>query len=361
MFATLDRYLMRRYLVWLAITATALGVVAFLFNFLEMAYFAGKRGYGNASAMELALLRFPRMAFDALPLIVLVASVLCLTRLSEARAFIVIRAAGVSVWRFLTPIALTAFCLGVLSLITLAPVGTSGFYAFENLKSELRGTEAQFSFSQNGVWLHETAPGATTVIRAARIAPDDRLALEDPTFFIFAYDGKLHRHITAARAILREGHWSLENAAITDTDNRTQNRAQVMHPTSITSGDLGHHLRRPETLNVWELPRYIAAARAAGAHISAHIVQFHGLLALPFLLVTMVFVAAAFGLPTGRQMPTARIIGATVMAGFSLYIFVAFTSKLAALDLLPALLASWSPPLIAMLLATTVLLVREDG
>jgi lipopolysaccharide export LptBFGC system permease protein LptF len=47
--------------------------------------------------------------------------------------------------------------------------------------------------------------------------------------------------------------------------------------------------------------------------------------------------------------------------GFLLFIFGKFVAKLSELSILPILLASLAPPLIATLLATTLLLEAEDG
>ena len=76
------------------------------------------------------------------------------------------------------------------------------------------------------------------------------------------------------------------------------------------------------------------------------------MLTLPFMLMAMVLVAASFSLPTGRLLSSGRTIGYAILFGFLLFIFGKFVAKLSELNILPILLASLAPPMIAPLAAT---------
>ena len=65
-----------------------------------------------------------------LPFIFLFGGVFCLLRLSESRELVVIRAAGISAWQYLTPLLLTALFLGIAIIATLDPLGSRGLQKF---------------------------------------------------------------------------------------------------------------------------------------------------------------------------------------------------------------------------------------
>ena len=95
--------------------------------------------------------------------------------------------------------------------------------------------------------------------------------------------------------------------------------------------------------------------------VSRHEAHFQSLLALPILLLSMVMVAACFSLPTGRIFSTSQTLGFSILCGFLLFIVNDVIGLMAELNILPAIMASWMPALIALLLSVSYLLTTEDG
>jgi lipopolysaccharide export system permease protein len=58
---------------------------------------------------------------------------------------------------------------------------------------------------------------------------------------------------------------------------------------------------------------------------------------------------------------TGQTLGLSVLSGFSLFLFNDFIVLMGELNLVPVLLASWTPALIALLLSISYLLTTEDG
>src|SRR5262245_14708640 len=110
---TIRTYLAQRFLVAVLGTFTLCAVLIFMIDFVELLRQAGK--YGSVPAhmlVWLTLLRLPAYTEFLLAFAVLVGSIATLLFLSRKSELAVIRAAGMSVWQFLSPGVFVAFALG---------------------------------------------------------------------------------------------------------------------------------------------------------------------------------------------------------------------------------------------------------
>ena len=95
----LDRYLVRTVLVYTAMAAAVLMTLSMLFVFISQQEDVGTGSFGLLEALTVTLLTLPSQAFQMLPVAALLGSLLGLGQLARGSELIVIRAAGVSVWR----------------------------------------------------------------------------------------------------------------------------------------------------------------------------------------------------------------------------------------------------------------------
>ncbi len=357
----LSMYLIQRFTLWMLVTGAAFSLLIFLGDFLDMLKLASKFNQGSLQAAYFTLLRFPFLLIDLMPFVTLFATVLCLLSLSESRELVVIRAAGVSVWQFILPLLAFTLLLGCVVLAFLDPIGTSSYKKFRQIENQLRPNMPALDISQSGLWLRETGPAGDRILHATRVVDETRLLLEQTNYMIYDQLGNLDRRVSAQIARLENQQWIFENAKVHKVtgDVTTHELLQLSTASQITN--LQEHFRHPNTLSVWSLPQYISAAGVAGIDIKSHLVRLYSMLALPFMLTAMVLVAASFSVPTGRILSTGRTIGFAILFGFLLFIFGKFVAKLSELSILPIFLASLAPPLIATLLALTLLLEAEDG
>ena len=79
------------------------------------------------------------------------------------------------------------------------------------------------------------------------------------------------------------------------------------------------------------------------------------------LMSAMVLIGAAFTLRHSKRGATTYVIVGGVITGFTLYIFSDVVMALGLSDTVPAPLAAWSPPSVALLLGLATLLHLEDG
>lgn len=361
MIGTLNSYLVRRFAVWIVIVTLGFGTVAMLGDFLEMLRLANRFNLGAGTAFNFTLLRLPLLLMDFLPFIFLFATMFSLLRLSKAQELAVIRAAGLSVWQFLKPLLIFTFGLTVLIVLVLEPFGARLHNSFTDRYADMTSQKSGLSFSTGGIWFRETTTDGSYVSRAGKIDKNEPGRLLDIEIMMLDQAGGFKSRITAPSGYIDGGVFNLTTPTQYVVGEVPLRLAQISLPTGLRADSLADSFANSRIINIWQLPGYIAAAGNSGIDVTRHQVRFQSMLALPILLMAMVMVAACFSLPTGRMFTTGQTIGMSILCGFALFLFNDFIVLMGELSLMPVILASWTPALIALLLSISYLLTTEDG
>ena len=231
----------------------------------------------------------------------------------------------------------------------------------------MRGRETSLlSVSEDGLWLRQADPEGQTVIQAARANPDGTL-LTQVRMHRFDRDGGLYARIEAGTARLGQGAWLLTGATRVDAqpgrpvrEVAGDRRAAPARP-MLTRDQILDSFSPPETLSFWELGRFIGQMEDAGFSGRRHRLFLQSELAKPALFAAMVLIGAAFALRPARFGQVGVMIVLAVLAGFSLYFLKDFAESLGASGAIPLMVAAWTPPIAAILLALGLLLHLEDG
>ena len=146
--------------------------------------------------------------------------------------------------------------------------------------------------------------------------------LNGVTVFAFDIDGRFKQRIEARAAVLIPGVWVLRDARVYGLGAMPVNQPEYRLKTSLTPEQVRESFATPETVPFWELPVYITIAEHAGLVAAGYRLQFQRLIARPFLLVAMVFLAAAVSLRFFRFGGVQKMVLSGVAAGFSALRFV---------------------------------------
>ena len=111
-----------------SVTITFLGLLA-LVSLIEtvelLRNYSGNDKVGGSMIVTMVLLKIPRLAQRIFPFVFLLGSILSFTRLTRNHELIIVRAAGVSVWQFLTPPLIASTILGALVITAHSPISAS--------------------------------------------------------------------------------------------------------------------------------------------------------------------------------------------------------------------------------------------
>lgn len=363
---TLWRYILARFLRSTLGVFLVISLVVLLFSGVE-----NLRKYADAGAkpgdiVTITLLQAPEVLYQVFPLVLMLASLVTFLGLARTSELVVMRASGISALRLLRVPVLAAVAIAILFVAAVNPFVAASIRRGQAMAEDFGSSSSSLlSFSKEGVWLRQADPGGQTVIQAGRTNSDGSI-LARVHMHRFDTDGTLYSRIDAQAARLTPGAWVLENATAwtLQADGSfalASQGARLSLPTTMTSDEILDSFAPPETVGFWDLPRFIQQMEDSGFSGVKHRLFLQTELAKPALYAAMVLIGAAFAMRPTRFGQTGVMILLAVLAGFALYFFKDFAESLGGQGDIPIVVAAWSPPFAAILLAISLLLHLEDG
>ncbi len=363
-------YVMARAGLGVALAAAVLAGVVLLTEIVEIARTLG--GHGDADfvdIVELALLRTPFILVQLTAFAFLFGAMAALVTLNRRGELVVMRAAGVSAWSFLAPTMLAAVGAGILVVVALQPLAVQLEGAFDARKANLGNGGAATGSSD--IWLRQGDGEGQTVIHARRHETrGDAVLLSGVSMFVqrIGPSGRLmpSRRIEAGAARLTPGAWRLTDVrettpAASEGGGEIERAEQLSIPSSLDRATTMEKFVSPAAVPIWQLPHTVRAARAAGYSPARYQVRLQQLLATPLMLAAMTLLAASVSLRLTRLGQLPLLIALGVAAGFAVFFFEALCRSLGSAEILPPLVAGWSPPLLTACFGAAVLCYTEDG
>ncbi len=360
---TLSAYIARLFFAWFCGVFAAMAIITFLLDYIELIRRGGSRLQATLGLLfEMAALQLPQTAQEVLPFAVLFGTMLAFWRLTRSNELVVARAAGISVWQFLTPAVLVALLIGIFAVTIFNPIASVAEANYEKLDaSVLREGSDQLSLSSAGLWLRQSDPaGDQIIIHAAKLGGPG-LILDHVTLFFFDSRSEFTSRIDARTAQLKAGDWLIENGVRWWPNTPPQPFSQWRLPTQLTPYKIEESFASPDTMSFWELPSFIALLERSGFPAQRHQLHFNVLLARPFLLCAMVLIAAIFSLRLQRRGGATLMIVGGVASGFALYVLSDIVFALGLSAKVPVVLAAWTPTGISLVFGASMLLHLEDG
>ncbi|MEO0387881.1 MAG: LPS export ABC transporter permease LptG [Pseudomonadota bacterium] len=365
---TLSRYLLRVFLLRILFVAAILTLIVGLIAFVESLRRAGRADRGIEFALQLTLFEIPPTLALVFPLILMLGALATFQSLSRSSELVIIRASGISALRFLLVPMAAAAVIGVLFILFFNPIVAYSKETATMMRAGGTQTAANvLSVSGGKVWLRQGGATGQTVIQAERVSADGRI-LFGVRIHQFDVENRLETRIEASSATLSEDNWILRSvrrwqvAGVADGAlGEVEELVQLFLPTDLKTEQILDSFAPPETVSIWAMPRFIDRLERAGFSARRHRVYFQSELARPILFAAMVLIGAAFSLRHARFGQTGVMVLFSILAGFVLYFFKDLSESLGNTGEIPILLAAWSPPVAALLLALGLLLHLEDG
>lgn len=360
-------YFARRFAMTFVTITAVLFALVMLVDAVEQARKFGSYDLGWQRILGLTLLNTPQTINLILPLIMILATVALFLSLARSSEMVVTRAAGRSALRALIAPVVVALIIGVMAVGMLNPIVAATSNRYLQLSESYRaGGASALSISDEGLWLRQGTADGQTVIRAWR-SNADASVLYDVTFLSYDPETGPIRRIEAKSAALVDGTWQLRDAKSWPLEAGVNAEGNAtLHPTlaiasSLTLDRIRESIGEPAAVSIYELPRFIRQLEQAGFSPRKHKVWLQAEFARPFFLMAMVLVASAFTMRHTRFGGTGVAVLASVLLGFTLYFIRSFAQILGENGQIPVILAAWTPPVAAILLALGLLLHAEDG
>jgi LPS export ABC transporter permease LptG/LPS export ABC transporter permease LptF len=353
----LDRYVLRRFLTVLVFAAVSVLVLAVIVDYAERVDRIAKNHPPGAVVLGYYRCFLLSIAMQIAPFVSLIATLVCLGILSKNNEDTAFRASGVSLHRLAAPI-LAATAVAALLFFALeeyvvpyAERQQARYYNIINGRPEDYGAartpaERNWRRADDGsIWHQEESDPSRGVLVA-------------PSVFRFSDDFDLVRREAArfaswdgSRWIFRQG-WSRTFGESSETGYRTYLEDPVP---GEPPRNFARERRTPEQMRWREVQRYARRLKAGGYATGDLETAMHGKFSIPALIPMMALLGVPFAFRIGRRGALAGI-GVGLALGMGFLIAVAFFTKLGDVGALPAVLAAWSPNVLAATLAVYLLL-----
>lgn len=362
--ATLKYYLAKCILKGIAIAFFCVLALIMLVDFVEASRNIGSEAGVKAwQVFGLTLLKTPHLIEETIPFIVLFGVMGALYGLNRRSELIVLRAAGLSAWRFLAPAVSLAALIGILWSFLFNPLAAQMLGAHDKLAESLSATPR--TSPGKAIWLREGSELNQTVIHAPR-ADVLSATLFDVTFYVFKRhaDGSssFERRFDAQRAKLTDqGYWQLQTIIENSEGEPPRRLGATSMPTTITHQSLRNSAGADISVPFWALPAAIKKTKQAGFSTIPLRLQLHKLLALPVMLIAMTIIAAGVSMRLARSGGALRLLVSGGAAGFIVFFTNNIVSAFGEAAILPLSLAAWATPLLVLCLGLAYLSHIEDG
>ncbi len=363
----LGRYLMKQ-IIWnfLSVLLMVIGIV-FMFEMIDMLRRVADRPDISAGfVIQLVIMKLPKTLEMVFPFVMMIAAMATFWRLSKNSEFVIVRAAGVSVWGFLAPVLFAVFMVGVINVAVINPVASYMNEIFETLDYRLKTKNPKaVLFSNKGLWIREAVDNDRVLVLEAKSVhqqDEDTLYLYDVDILELDRDSQILRQLNSFMAVLKDQKFELRDVKVFETGKPRIDLNKVSYKTSINLDRIKENFVDPEAISFWDLPDTIRFYEKSGFSAVKHKMRYLSLLASPFLLCAMVLVAAVFALrPNMRKGGVLFLIVGGIVSGFVVYFASQVIYAFGLNSYLPPFMAVWTPILITALVSVSVLLRLEDG
>lgn len=337
-------------------------LLIFLIDFIEILRKSSKGGeISFLSILTVTALRVPSFAELTLPFAVLVGTIGSFLLLGRSSELIIIRASGVSAWRFILPALLVALGIGVFFVTVYNPLAAYSKAQSELFYAELFGkSKSLMRSSNNKIWFRQDGSDGPSIMKAKAMANHGH-SLIGVTTLQYSKKMSFVEQIDSERADLEEGRWVLKNGWVSRLGQQPKFYKNYLISTFLTPTQISDSMGSVQTVSFWALPNYIEIANKAGLPATRYKIQYQMLLSKPFLLAIMVLIAATCSLRTFRLGRIQSMIVLGMCIGIGFFIFAEISRQFGLTGKVAPEYAVWVPLFAWCFVVLTVLLHQEDG
>ncbi|MBS1815488.1 MAG: LPS export ABC transporter permease LptG [Acidobacteria bacterium] len=360
-----DDYVMREFLMNLALVLFSFVTLSLVFNFFELTGDIIRNRTPLITVGDYLLNLIPFMLYNLTPLCALIAVLITFGALNRSSEMTAMKASGISLYRIITPVLVLAAMLAV------------GLFAFdelylpqanrrqEALRSSIKGKPAQTFLRPDRKWMsgQQDSAGEPTRIFYYQFFDPDKDVFANLTIFEFQPGTfMLERRIFASSAHWNPNirQWELENGWQRSFHGETVSDYQPFTLSTFPEvreqpSYFKKESRQSQEMSYNELSRYIRDLKQSGFDTMRMRVQLNHKLAYPLVTLVMSIFAVPFALSMGKKGSLAGIAVAVGMA-IAYSVVSSLFEAMGNVNALPPMLAAWSPDLLFGLAGTYLLL-----
>jgi LPS export ABC transporter permease LptG/LPS export ABC transporter permease LptF len=350
-----DRYVLKSFLFWFVLLLTGFVLMTHVYTFFDLLSDIVKNQIAMSRVFTYLFFLTPQLIFDSAPMSVLVAVLITFGILTKHNEITAMKASGVSLYRLAVPVLAAALLMSG-SLFAFAHYYVPDANRKQDaIRKEIKGKAVQTYLHPDKKWVFD--PGLNNDPRvfyfkfidgAQKVMFGPQVFELDPTNF------RVHKHISAEKArwepTLRT--WVFENGWSREDPGGAREKFSNFSGQAATFKELDERpdyflqeVLQDQQMNYQQLAAYIRELQRSGIDTITLQVSFYRKFAVPLFALVMALISVPFAFLAGNR-------GAMAGVGVSFTIAIAYWTigklfeQLGDVNLLPAMLAAWSPDVI---------------
>jgi len=363
---TLNRYIATQVLLSIFLAFLVITGIIMLVDFVETSRNLGSETDASMLAvLYITFLNMPMLVEQTIPFVVLFGVMGAFFNLNRHSELIVLRASGLSAWRFLKPAMIVTALLGAIWATAFNPLASISQAKHTNVVNKVTSGGAPVKPMQKDIWLREANTNGYVVIHALS-ANIEKHTLYNVVFYTFERvtggPAEFYTRLDIDRAELsKNGYWQLFTVTENEDGKTPQYFSTISRPTTISWKTLRTQSQTGTSPPFWQINTEIRKAKNAGFDTTRLVMHFHKLLALPLTLMAMAVIAAGASLNMAREGGTLRLLIAGGALGFGVYFVDNLIGAFGETGTLPPVVAAWFVPLLVLSCGLIFLSWAEDG
>lgn len=320
-------YIAKGFLIRFLQILLGFGLLIFFVNFLDISEGANKVEMPFYDIFLVALFQVPEFLNDVVISLVLIAAIITFSTFSSKSEITIMRASGLSLWKILLPISLSAFILGLFWIMVFNPLSIKMVKKSDALNRKYFEQETREVLAPaGGIWLKQdsVANSKEELLIKAKELVSDNIEFKEVNIWFFNEKDEFYKKIDAKTMVLDQGYWHLSDVILNDKENINKRLNKFTIRTNLDGEfivkKVVNNFQNVKLFSFFELPTLIKDMKISGFSSTKFSVYFNSLLVLPLLFVAMVLIACFFGLNHIRDSNSVLMIFLGVILGLVLYI-----------------------------------------
>jgi LPS export ABC transporter permease LptG/LPS export ABC transporter permease LptF len=360
----LDEYVLREFLTTFGLVLVSFVLLMLVFTFFELLGDIIRNRTPLVTVGDYLVNLTPSMIYTIVPLSVLIAVLVTFGVLNRTSELTAMKATGISLYRVVLPVLVVALMLAGTLFVFDDFYLPAANRRQEALRSIIKGKPAQTFLRPDRKWIFGLQePGEPGRIFYYQFFDRDREKFANISVFEFNQDTfSISRRIYASSAHWApELHkWIFESGWVRTFGGEAQtsfNAFDVKTFPELREEPIyfNKESRQSSEMNFAELQRYIQDLSQSGFDTMRLRVQLNRKLAYPLITLVMAILAVPFSLSMGKR---GSLTGVAVAIGVAIayWVIAAAFEAMGEINILPAMMAAWSPDLLFALAGGYLLL-----
>ncbi len=358
MFSKINLYLYKNYLIGFIIVLLVFSLLTFTGDLIENFRKSATKDVPTGIIFELSLYNFPSLIYETIPIIIFFSCLFTSVKLIRTSEYTILKSSGLTNNSLLISPIILFLVISILFVLVINPLVAIFHSKYDELNyTYIKQTDKFASISKNGVWLKQDneEKNVSSILNSKTIEKEGEIL---NNFMILEYNqkGSFTGRLNGEKAKLETGYWILYNVTEYPRYADSKFHKELLYSTTIKYQDISNSLISPENISIYKLNEFIKLIEKLGYSAIDHKLQYYGLLLLPLIVISLVFLANSLTIKINHS---DKIIGLMIISICTIFIYYFLTNLFNALSIssqLNPLISKISVPVLLSLLSCSIII-----